>query len=158
MYLVNRSLNVIVTGATGTGKTFLACRHSYTVRYYHVFRLLTNLTIARGDGSFNRLMNELNKVRQLILDDWGINPFGSVEGRDLLEVIEDRCQHNSTLAISQIPVGDWHQLFDDPTVADAVMDRLIHDAYLIGLKGESMRKLKTKLKNDENSKGPIDSN
>ena len=140
-------LDVIITGATGTGKTFIgcvlgncACRNNYKVLYKRVPRLLTDLAISKGDGTYNKLMKELKKVRLLILDDWGLAPLDPAEGRDFLEVIEERHQNNSTLIISQVPIGNWHALFSDPTVADAVLDRLVHGSYLIELGGDTMRK------------------
>ena len=105
-------------------------------------RLLTNLAISKGDGTYNKLMKELKKVRLLILDDWGLAPLDPSEDRDFLEVIEDRHQNNSTLNISQVPINSWHALFSNPTVADAVMDRLIHGSYIIELGGDTMRKYK----------------
>jgi DNA replication protein DnaC len=145
-------LNVIITGTTGTGKTFIgcalgnaACRNNYRVLFVRLPRLLTDLAIARGDGSYNRLMKELKKVKLLILDDWGINNFDPVAGRDILEVIEDRNQINSTVILSQLSVADWHSLFSDPIVADAVMDRLIHGSHIIELVADdSMRRFKYK--------------
>ncbi len=145
-------LNVIITGATGTGKSFIgcalgnaACRSSFKVLFKRVPRLLTDLAISKGDGTYNRLMRDLKKVNLLILDDWGINPFGSSEGRDMLEVIDDRTQNNSTVIMSQLSVSDWHPLFSDPIVADAVMDRLIHGSHIIELKVNiSMRSLNFK--------------
>lgn len=145
-------LNTIITGATGTGKTFLgcalgnaACRNNFKVLFKRVPRLLTDLAISRGDGTYNRLMKDLKKVKLLILDDWGINNFDPAEGRDILEVIEDRNQVNSTVILSQLSVSDWHPLFSDPIVADAVMDRLIHGSHIIELtSSDSMRKFRHK--------------
>lgn len=146
------ALNVIITGATGTGKTFLgcalgnaACRNNYKVLFKRVPRLLTDLSISKGDGTYNKLMKDLKKVKLLILDDWGINNFNPSEGRDMLEVIEDRNQINSTVILSQLSVADWHPLFSDPIVADAVMDRLIHGSHIIELTAiDSMRTYKYK--------------
>lgn len=144
---VQEALNVLITGATGSGKTFLgcalgnaACRNGFKVLFKRVPRLLTDLAIAKGDGSYNRLMRELKNIKLLILDDWGLNVFDHTEGRDLLEVIEDRTQTNSTVILSQLSVEDWHGLFADPIVGDAVLDRLIHGSYQIRLESkESMR-------------------
>ena len=144
---INDGLNVLVTGATGSGKTFLgcalgnaACRNGYKVLFKRVPRLLTDLALSKGDGSYNRLMRDLKKVRLLILDDWGLNSFDPAEGRDLLEVIEDRTQSNSTVIMSQLCTKDWHALFSDPIIGDAVMDRLIHGSYIIELDSrDSMR-------------------
>jgi DNA replication protein DnaC len=144
---IRDNLNVLITGATGSGKTFLgcalgnaACRNGFKVLFKRVPRLLTDITIAKGDGSYNRLMRELKNIKLLILDDWGLNVFDHTEGRDLLEVIEDRTQVNSTVILSQLSTEDWHGLFSDPIVGDAVLDRLIHGSYQLRLESkESMR-------------------
>ena len=143
--------NVLLVGATGCGKSFLACafgnnacRQGFRVRYYRVTRLLTDLAVARGDGSYNKLMRELKKVQLLLLDDWGLAAFDPTAGRDLLEVIEDRNQERSTLIASQLPVSAWHGVFQDSTIADAVMDRLIHGAFRIDIAGPSMREKYTR--------------
>lgn len=141
--------SLIITGATGTGKTYLACafgnaacRQGFKVRYYRVNRLLTNLAIGRGDGSYNKLISELKKTDLLILDDWGMQVLDPVSGRDLLEVIEDRFGVKSTIISAQLPVVEWHALFEDSTVADAILDRLVHNAYRFPLSGQSMRRPK----------------
>lgn len=143
---IREARNLLVVGATGAGKSYLACafgnsacRQSFKVRYYRVSRLLTDLVIARGDGSYNKLMKDLKKIQLLILDDWGLSVLESVAGHDLLEVIEDRNQERSTLIASQLPVSAWHGVIQDSTVADAVLDRLIHGAYRIELGGPSLR-------------------
>lgn len=144
---ISDNLNVLITGATGSGKTFLgcalgnaACRNGFKVLFKRVPRLLTDITIAKGDGSYNRLMRELKNIKLLILDDWGLNVFDHTEGRDLIEVVEDRTQVNSTVILSQLSTEDWHSLFADPIVGDAVLDRLIHGSYLVKLDSkESMR-------------------
>jgi DNA replication protein DnaC len=144
---ISDNLNVLITGATGSGKTFLgcalgnaACRNGFKVLFKRVPRLLTDIAIAKGDGSYNRLMRELKNIKLLILDDWGLNVFDHTEGRDLLEVIEDRTQVNSTVILSQLSTEDWHGLFADSIVGDAVLDRLIHGSYQIRLESkESMR-------------------
>jgi DNA replication protein DnaC len=139
--------NLIIAGATGVGKTYLACaladkgcRDGFTARYYRLPRLLFELALARADGSYLKQLSGLAKTDLLILDDWGIAPLEGQAQHDLLEVIDDRAQSHSTLVASQVPPGDWHQLFADPTVADAVLDRLLHNAVRIDLKGGSMRK------------------
>ena len=139
--------NVIICGATGLGKTYLACaladkacRDGLTARYYRLPRLTFELALARADGSYLKLLGMLAKVDLLILDDWGLAPLEGQAQHDLLEVIDDRTQNRSTLVASQVPTSGWHQLMSDPTVADAVLDRLVHNAVRIELKGGSMRK------------------
>jgi DNA replication protein DnaC len=136
--------NLVIAGPTGVGKTFLACaladkacRDGFAARY---FRLVFELALARADGSYLRLLAQLAKADLLILDDWGIAPLEGQAQHDLLEVIDDRAQAHSTLVASQVPPGEWQALFTDPTVADAVLDRLLHNAVRIDLKGGSMRK------------------
>jgi DNA replication protein DnaC len=139
--------NLIISGATGMGKTYLACaladkacRDGFTARYYRLPRLTFELALARADGSYLKLLAQLAKTDLLILDDWAIAPMEGQVQHDLLEVIDDRAQVHSTLVASQVPASEWHQLFADPTVADAVLDRLLHNAIRIDLKGGSMRK------------------
>jgi len=139
--------NLVIAGATGVGKTFLACaladkacRDGFGARYFRLPRLLFELALARADGSYLKVLAGLAKTDLLILDDWGIAPLEGQAQHDLLEVIDDRAQAHSTLVASQVPPGEWHQLFTDPTVADAVLDRLLHNAVRIDLKGGSMRK------------------
>jgi DNA replication protein DnaC len=144
---IKDSLNVVITGTTGSGKTFLGCalgnagcRNGFKVLFKRVPRLLTDIAISKGDGSYNNLMRDLKKVKVLILDDWGLNTFDLTEGGDLLEVLEERTQTNSTVILSQLIKEDWHALFSNPHVGDAVMDRLIHGSHEIKLDSkESMR-------------------
>lgn len=140
--------HILIAGPTGVGKTFLACalgnaacRHGYTVRYYRVPRLLAELATARVDGSLRRILNTLSRTDVLILDDWGLAPISVAESRDLLEVIDDRTQARSTVIASQLPIETWHSVIGDATVADAILDRLVHGAHKLNLKGESMRKI-----------------
>jgi len=139
--------NILITGKTGCGKTYLACalgeqgcRQQYRVRYYRLGRLLDALIAARVDGSYTQLMNQLSKVELLILDDWGLEKMNARQASELLEVIEDRYQVNSTIIASQVPVKEWHQLISNPTIADALLDRLIHNSHKIDLDGDSQRK------------------
>ncbi|BAD40284.1 transposase subunit [Symbiobacterium thermophilum IAM 14863] len=140
--------HILIAGPTGVGKTFIACalgnaacRHGYTVRYYRVPRLLAELATARVDGSLRRILNTLARTDVLILDDWGLAPISVAESRDLLEVIDDRTQARSTVIASQLPIETWHSVIGDATVADAILDRLVHGAHKLNLKGESMRKI-----------------
>jgi DNA replication protein DnaC len=138
-----------ITGATGTGKTYLACafahqaiRQGYTARYHRTSRLLQEFTLAKGDGRYLTRLQQLAKTQLLILDDWGIEPLGEGEKRILLEVLDDRFERSSTLIASQLPTDLWHPFLADPTLADAILDRILHSAYRIELKGESLRKLR----------------
>jgi DNA replication protein DnaC len=155
---VKNAHNVIITGPTGVGKTYLACalanracRMGYSAFYIRIPRLFQELTIARGDGSYPKIMKKLTKANVLILDDLGLAPMTAPERRDLLEVIEERHGIASTLISTQMPVEMWHENIRDPTIADAILDRLVHNAYKINLKGESMRKLRFSLTKKDNS-------
>ena len=139
--------NLIVTGACGIGKSFLACafveracRRGFTARYVRMPRLLHELAVGRGDGSYTRLLARLAKLDLLAIDDWMLAPLRDAERRDLTEVIEDRAERASTLIASQLLVTDWHAVIGDPNQADAICDRLLHDAHRIELKGHSMRR------------------
>ena len=138
---------VLITGATGLGKTWLACalahqacREGYTALYVRVPRLLHSLTLTRADGSYVRELARMARTDLLILDDWGLAPMGDQERHDMLEVIEDRNGLKATIVTSQVPVANWHDTIGDPTIADAILDRLVNRAHRIELKGPSLRK------------------
>lgn len=149
--------NIIITGSTGVGKTYLACalanracRMGFSAFYIRLPRLFQEQAIAKADGSYSKLMKKLLKAKVLILDDLGLAPMSAAERRDLLEVVEDRHGLASTILTSQLPIEHWHENIRDPTIADAIMDRLIHNAHKIFLKGESMRKLRSNLTKEQN--------
>jgi len=155
---VRQSLNLCLTGPTGCGKTWLACalgneacRRGFSVRYLRLPRLFEMLRIAHGDGSYPKLMNQLLKTDLLILDDWGIQKISAAQRNDLMEVIEDRHGRCSTLIASQLPVEHWHEYIGEATIADAVLDRLLHGAHRLNLTGESMRKTRAKLTDRDRS-------
>lgn len=149
---IRRGVNVHLTGQTGTGKSWLACalgnqacRMGWSVKYERVPRLLENLRIAHADGSFGKRLAQLAKTDLLILDDFGIKPLARGDRHDLLEIIEDRHGARSTLVTSQLPISLWHEYIGEPTVADAVLDRLMQNAFRMELKGESLRRTKSDL-------------
>jgi DNA replication protein DnaC len=149
---VHEGLNLIINGATGVGKTWIACalaqkacREGYTALYLRLPRLFEDLALAHGDGRFTKLMVGFAKTDLIILDDWGLTKFTAEQRRDLLELLDDRHGNRSTLVTSQVPVDHWHEVIGDPTLGDAILDRLVHNAYRINLKGESMRKRHAKL-------------
>lgn len=143
--------NVLITGATGVGKTWLACalaqqaaRSGFTVLYTRAPRLLEELRVAHGDGTFGRRLAQLARIDLLAIDDLAIAPISAAERNDLLELLDDRVGTRSTLITSQLPVAAWHEWLDDPTLADAILDRIVHAAHRITLKGESMRRKQAK--------------
>ncbi len=138
--------NLLITGATGCGKTWLACalahqaaRSGFSVLYTRAARLFDELQVAHGDGSFARRLTQLAKLDLLVIDDFAISPMGAAERNDLLEVLDDRIGSRSTLITSQLPVKSWHTYLDDPTLADAILDRVVHSSHKIELKGKSLR-------------------
>jgi len=144
--------NVLITGPTGVGKTFiacalahLACREGFSALYVRLPRLLPELAIAKGDGRYARLFRSLAKAGVLLLDDWALAPLSQDARHDLLELIDERHERGATIITSQLPVALWHDWVNDPTLADAILDRLTHHSYQIALNGESLRKPKTTL-------------
>lgn len=143
---IRNAQNLLITGATGCGKTWLACalahqaaRSGFSVLYVRAGRLFDELQVAHGDGSFARRLIQLAKLDLLVLDDFAISPIGAPERSDLLEVLDDRVGTRSTLITSQLPVKAWHTYLDDPTLADAILDRVVHSSHKIDLKGTSLR-------------------
>jgi DNA replication protein DnaC len=139
--------NLILTGPCGVGKSWIACalghkacRDDLSVLYHRVPRLFTALALSRGDGRYAKLMSALGKAKLLILDDWGPETLNPEQARDLLEIVEDRMDVGSILITSQVPVDRWHDMIGAPTIADAILDRLVHNAYRIELNGDSLRK------------------
>ncbi len=152
---VARHHNLIITGPCGVGKSFLACalaqkaiRERYTGLYTRQPPLLRELAMARADGSLDKRLEQLARVDVLIIDDWMMTALGESERRDILEIVEDRYNTRSTILTSQIPIDQWHEQIGDPTSADSILDRLVHNAYRLELKGESMRKVKATIDKD----------
>lgn len=151
---VAEHLSVLLTGATGVGKSYVACalgqsacRRGHRVLYRRVPRLLDELTLARVDGTYARLLAKLARTDVLLLDDWGLGTLKEAQRHDLLEVLEDRYGRTSTVVTSQLPIAKWHEWIGDPTLADAILDRLVNNAYKVDLKGNSRRKEKAQTKN-----------
>jgi DNA replication protein DnaC len=149
---IRQHLNILVLGPTGVGKTFLACalahaacRHNFNVRYQRTSRLLHQTALAHADGSYPKLLDAFARVQLLVLDDWLRDPLTRAQSQDLLEILDDRYGRSATLVATQVPVAEWHARFPDPTIADAILDRLVHNAYRLTLKGESRRKVDSTL-------------
>ena len=144
---IRDSQHLLIGGPTGVGKSWLACalghkacRDGFSVLYRRAPRLFADLATARGEGRLTRLMRNLERTRLLIIDDWGPEPLNAEQRRDLLEIVDDREGKGSLLMTSQVPIGRWHEIIGDPTLGDAILDRVIHRAHRIELKGESLRK------------------
>ncbi len=147
---INKSRNVLIQGPTGTGKTFLACvlgqaacEHGISTKYIRASRLFEALTLSHGDGSYTKLLAQIAKIKLLIIDDWGLDTLNQQNRNDLLEIIEDRHGNGATLITSQLPTNHWHDAIGEATLADAILDRLLHNAHKIQLEGESMRKIQS---------------
>ncbi len=153
--------NLLITGSTGIGKSYLACafadracRSGYSALYIRAPRLYHDLAVSRGDGSYARLLQRLTRTDLLVIDDWGLAPLQEHERRDLLEIVEDRHQAASTLVASQLPVKAWYEAIGDPTLADAICDRLIPGAHKIAMKGPSIRKERARQAGEPEPKEP----
>jgi DNA replication protein DnaC len=147
---IAQRLNVLITGPTGVGKSFLACalahaacRMDVAVRFFRLPRLVDELTRYHALSNRSGLLKQLAKAELLVLDDFGLTPMSEQTKRDLLEILDDRYDRRSTIVTSQLPVDQWHTYLNDPTLADAILDRVVHNSYRLALKGESMRKHRT---------------
>lgn len=149
---IKNSHNIIITGPTGSGKTYIGtafgfeiCKSIYNVIYYRLPMLLDEISIRRDKGTYRKFMRKLKKMDLLIIDDLGLSNISIQESREILEILEERNRHKSVILISQLPFTKWYEMFKDPTIADAIIDRIAYNSYKIELKGESMRKIKNTL-------------
>jgi DNA replication protein DnaC len=155
---IGNHLNILVLGPTGSGKSFVACslgtsavRLGYSVRYFHTSRLLHTLEQTRQEAAYPNLLRSLARTDLLILDDWMRDPLSQANAQDILEVLDDRFGHASTIVIAQMPVAEWFSQIPNPTLADAILDRLVHTAYRLQLLGESQRKLRSPIRSMSNT-------
>lgn len=153
---IERRQNLLITGPCGAGKTYLACAvghnaclHGYSARYYRLSRLLLEMTQAKADGSYQKQLRQLSKIQILVIDDWGLGSLEPAHRHDLLEIMDDRHGHASTIMISQLPTDQWYDRIGDNTLADAILDRLMHNAHRLELDGDSMRKTRSNLTDGE---------
>ena len=153
---VAEHLNVLITGATGVGKSFLACalahkacREGYSSYYVRLSRLFQDLDMGRADGRYAKMMRHMAKTDVLVMDDWGVAVLSDQHRRDLLEILDDRYNLRAPVITSQLPIAHWHEAVGDPTLADAILDRVVHTAYKINLSGSSMRTQREKLTTDK---------
>ncbi|GAA3923845.1 IS21-like element helper ATPase IstB [Litoribacillus peritrichatus] len=153
---IKKYQNLLITGPCGSGKTYIACAlgntaclKGYRVKYYRISRLLLELAQSKADGTYNKALQALAKIDLLILDDWGLEPLKAAQRNDLMEIMDDRHGSTSTALISQLPTEEWYQSIGDNTLADAILDRLMHNSHRIKMKGESMRKIRSKLTDGE---------
>lgn len=153
---IHKAQNLLLTGPCGSGKTYIACAlghtacmKGYSVKYYRLSRLMLELTQAKADGSYSKALQSLARLDCLIIDDWGLEPLKAAQRNDLMEIMDDRHGSASTIMMSQLPTDQWYQSIGDNTLADAILDRLMHNAHRIKLKGESMRKLHSDLTDRE---------
>lgn len=149
---VTNHLNMIISGPTGAGKTFLgcaighsSCRNDFSVRYFRTPRFFQDLRLAHADGSYPKLLAALSRYDLIIFDDWMRDALSLVQAQDLLDILDDRFGHSSTMVITQIPIDAYHERIPDPTLADAILDRLVNNAYRLQLSGESQRRLRSTL-------------
>lgn len=149
---ISKNQNLLVTGPCGSGKTYIACAlaheacmKGYRVKYYRLSRLLLELAQTKADGSYSKALQSLSKLDVLLIDDWGLEEFKASHRSDLMEIMDDRHGDSSTIIISQLPTDQWYQSIGDNTLADAILDRLMHNSHRIKLKGESMRKLQSNI-------------